>query len=80
MDAIIVRLEVGTEEAELLLRIIEEFHSGPGGVLSRLAGNPPIHTRARLEEQREKIETIQRAMTLAIANPDLVEIPDPSEG
>ena len=77
MEAIVVRLEVGTEEADLLLAIVGEFHSSR---IARLGTNPPIHTRARLEEQREKIEGIQRALELAIANPDLVEVPDPSDG
>ena len=77
MEAIVVRLEVGTEEADLLLAIVGEFHSSR---IARLGTNPPIQTRALLEEQREKIEGIQRALELAIANPDLVEVPDPSDG
>ena len=76
MEAIIVRLEIDPEAAALLAAIVEEYHSSR---IARLGTNPPIHTRARLEEQREKIEGIERALKLAIANPDLVEVPDPLE-
>lgn len=76
MEAIVVRVEFDPKSAEVLEELVNQFVSER---VSRIASGVPQHTRARLEEQREMGESMQRAIALALANPDLVEIPDPAD-
>lgn len=76
MEAIVVRIEVEPRAGELIGELVDQYVAER---VARIANGVPQHTRARLEEQREMGETLQRAVALAIANPDLVEVPDPAD-
>lgn len=76
MEALVVRLELSPEAAQLMLGIGEHFRDA---TTHKLTGIVPVHTRKALEKQAADIAEALREIERGIANPEAVNVPDPAE-
>lgn len=71
MDTIVIRLDLDPESAEaakIALGLVLD------AVYRDLADSPPVHTKAALETQRERLESVVRAVDVGLANPVVVDV------
>jgi len=76
MQTIVIRIDLDPETAEATKRAVGLVLDA---VYRDLADTPPVHTKRALETQREQLESVVRALDVALANPVEVEVPDVEE-
>lgn len=76
MQAVIARVEMSPEAAELASRVLTSFSQE---IEQRLTGIVPVHTKAALEKQLATGQEAARALERGALNPVEVDVPDPAE-
>lgn len=76
MQTIVIRIDLDPETAEATKIAVGLVLDS---VYRNLADTPPVHTKAALETQRDRLEGVVRALDLALANPVEVDVPAPEE-
>ncbi len=76
MQTIVIRIDLDPETAEATKIAVGLVLDS---VYRSLADTPPVHTKRALETQRDRLESVLRALDVSLANPVEVDAPTPDE-